>query len=74
MGKFPTMKTVLDKVSRGAESMAFSRDFAVTHTGILKFKSLFDIGKVNMENGAALIDDGFSWVKEAYDETLENVA
>jgi len=74
MGKFPKLSTVLDRVSRGHSSMAFSREFAITSTGTLKYKSLFDVGQVNMNNGSVAIDPACSWVKEHYDEVMENVA
>lgn len=74
MGKFPKIATVLERVSRGHSSMAFSREFAITSRGVLKYKALFDVGKVNMDNGGVAIDPAFSWVKEHYDEVMENVA
>lgn len=74
MGKFPTMKATLESLSAYCKSMAFSREFAAQRDGSLVYKSLFTVGKINMDNGAVAIDPAYSWVKESFDELMEKAA
>lgn len=76
IGKFPTIKNCLERLnsSNMNTAMAFNRDFCVERSGNLKYKSLFDIGNINMDNANINIDDSFSWVREAFEECMENAA
>lgn len=72
MGRYPSFKNSLDSLnSNKAERVAYCRDFSITNEGVLTYKGLIDVGIVSMDNGNVLINDNTSWVREAFDESLE---
>lgn len=74
MGDFPKFKTALEAINSDKYAMAFDRDFALDRRGILFYKGMFEVGRVNMVNGSVNIDDSFSWVREAFSEAMEQAA
>lgn len=77
MGDFPTFHRAIEGVSRKskpAESMAFSRDFAVTNEGILQYKGILNVGEVNLSEASVIFPEKNNWVREAFNEVMENAA
>lgn len=75
IGKYPSFNSVVKAVRRAkpAQSMAFSRDFAVLHGDIIEYKGKFKVGKVEEDLSINLYDE-FHWVNEALIESLGEVA
>jgi hypothetical protein len=76
LGEYPRFSTCLEKVGTHpmVQAMAFSRDFAIVKNGSLTYKGLFNVGSVIFDTGAVNITDSFSWVREAFSESMESAA
>lgn len=75
MGDFPTFHRALEGVTRKskpAESMAFSRDFAVTSEGTLQYKGFLTVGEVNLKEASVYFPEKSNWVREAFNEVMEH--
>lgn len=73
MGKFPTFKSSLERLNSKdkTERIAYCRDFSIAMNGMLTYKGMLDVAKVNMDNGSIHINDNCNWIGEALDESLE---
>lgn len=69
--EYPTFENCLEKLSSGDTSIAYHRDFSINKNSILTYKGKIDIGNVNFDNGNISINQGFDWVQEAMNESLE---
>lgn len=75
LGKYPSFKSCLDRLSSKDKilKMAYCRDFSINNEGVLIYKGLFEVGKIDMINGAITILPEYNWVGEAFDESMEKV-
>lgn len=74
MNRYPRFESVLNSLSMAGSpefGLAYHRDFAINREGKLSYKSIFDVGKVNMDNGDVVLNDNFAWVGEAFNESME---
>lgn len=74
MNRYPTFASILETMSSPLfehGGLAYHRDFCLSREGRLKYKGMFAVGQVNMDNGDVVIDADYSWVGEAFNESME---
>jgi hypothetical protein len=75
IGKYPSFDRCIAALNRKVKppnSIAFSRDFAIhLEGGLIEYKGMIKVGKVDLSNGDVTIDSKSSWVAEAFVESME---
>lgn len=74
MNRYPTFASILETMSSPLfeyGGLAYHRDFCLSREGRLRYKGMFAVGQVNMDNGDVVIDADYSWVGEAFNESME---
>ncbi len=79
MNDFPSIGEVVKtlaymKANLTNACIAFNRDFAADTKGQVWYKSLFVVGRVDLNNGGIKIDPKYEWVREALMEVVGEVA
>lgn len=76
LNKFPTFDKCLEVVNSpltGIVSRAYARDFSVRKE-TLEYKGLLEVGFINSDNGSVTLKNNMSWVREAFDISMEKAA